>query len=224
MIPVREVMQVMKDALNTIMQTVSTSRAIFYAQPDVSSLLLQVLESIQSESDDLGHLSELPANLHISTPMILDLLTSSATFQLILPDVRSYRPYVDLDACSTSLTQPMLFQKLQEWFRGSCERWQSSSSNLLSGFNGVKEVWSLRTSIKRLITTSSLSEGEKEYLSCNMDTLCHDQIVDIWKINLSHAEREFKVRLRTQVWEDTGSNEREFSLFVPAHLSLILMR
>jgi hypothetical protein len=206
-VPVREVTQVMKDALNTMVQTVCTSRSIFHAQPDVSSLLFRVLESTQSESDDL---SELPTDLHISTPTILGPLTSSASFHLLPPDVRSYRPYIDLSTCSASLTQPVFSQKLQEWFRGSCERWQTSSSNWLSGLKGVKEVWILRTSIKRLIANSNLSEEEKGYLSSNMDTLCHDQIVDIWKKKLSHAKDEFKLRLRSHVMEDTVSNQSDF--------------
>jgi hypothetical protein len=208
MVSLREVTQVMKDALKTITETVCTSRALFQSQPDTSFLLLRVLESIQSDD---GNISNLPIDLHVSTPMILGLLTSSATFQLLPPDVRSYRPYVDLDTCSASLTQPMFLQKLQEWFHGSCERWETSSAKRLSGLVGVKEVWTCRTSIKRLITTSNLSEEEKGYLASNMDTLCHDQIVDIWKKRLSHAEGEFKLWLHSQVIEDTGSDQSERS-------------
>jgi len=219
-VPVREVTQVMKDALNAIVQTVCTSRTIFQAQPDTPSLLLRVLESIQSESDE----NSLPANLHVSTPTILGLLTSSASFQLLPQDVRSYRPYVDLDTCLASLTQRVFFQKLQEWFHGSCERWETSSSKWLSGLNGVKEVWILRTSIKRLITTSYLSEEEKGYLSSNIDTLCHDQIVDIWKKRLSHAKNEFKLWLRSQVLEDAGTNQSELFLFVLTDFPLIEMQ
>jgi hypothetical protein len=219
-VPVREVTQVMKDALNTIVQTVCTSRAIFHAQPDIPSLLLRVLESIQTESDE----NNLPVNLRVSTPTILALLTSSASIQLLPQDVKSYRPYVDLDTCLASLTQQVFFQKLHEWFRSSCERWETSSSKWLSGLNGIKEVWILRTSIKRLITTSYLSEEEKEYLSSNMDTLCHDQIVDIWKKRLSHAKDEFKLWLRSQILEDAGTNQSRLFLFVLTDLQLIEMQ
>ena len=221
-IPVREVTQVMKDALNTIMQTVCMSRAIFNAQADVPSLLLQILESIQSESNS-RHPSDLPANLRVSTPTILGLLTSSSTFQLLSSDVRAYRPYVDIDTCSASLTQSVFHQKLQQWFSASCETWQASSSKWFSGLSGVKEIWTLRTSVKRLITTSHLSEGEKAYLSSNMDTVCHDQIVSIWSKKLSQAEEEFKFRLRSQVSEHADVNQSGLFLFLQTDLLLIGM-
>lgn len=219
MVPVREVTQVMKDALNTITQTVGMSRAIFHA--DAPSLLLRILESTQSESSDSGHPPNLPANLRVSTPTVLGLLTSSAAFQLLQPDVRLYRPYVDLETCSASLTQSVVHQKLQEWFSASCETWQASSSTWFSGLSGVKEVWTLRTSIKRLITTSHLGEGEKAYLSSNMDTICHDQIVSIWRKKLSHAEEEFKFRLRSQVSEHADLNQS--GLFACFQVDLLLI-
>lgn len=198
-VSIREVTQVMKNALSTIAQTVCTSRTIFQRRGSEPSLIDRVLESIQSESETSDSVSKLPAELQLSTQSLLSQLTSSANFQLLPPDLRSYKPYVDLHSSSATLTQVIFSQKLQEWFRTSSDRWKSSASQWFSGINTVKEVWTLRSSVRRFISTSGLEDSEKDIVSSNLDYLCHDRILDIWKKTLSGAEDEFKRRIHSSI-------------------------
>lgn len=206
-IPVREVTQVMKDALNTISQTMSVARDVFHQEEDEPSMLFRFLESTQTEPEDHGKFTRLPPELQLSTQSLLSQLTSSANFQLLPPDLRSYRPYVDLGSGSTSITEAIFLQKLKEWFHTSCEQWHSSSTNLLSGLHTVKEVWKLRTSIKRSLVNSHLMDNEKDFLASNMDSLCHEQIIDLWQRMLTDAENGFERGLRSQVFSGRGNDQ-----------------
>ena len=198
-VSVREVTQVMKNALSTIAQTVCTSRTIFQRHGSEPSLIDRVLESIQSESETPDSVPKLPVELQLSTQSLLSQLTSSANFQLLPPDLRSYKPYVDLNSSSATLTQAIFSQKLQEWFRTSSDRWKSSASQWFSGINTVKEVWTLRSSVRRFISTSRLEDPEKGIVSSNLDYLCHDRILDIWKKTLSGTEDDFKRRMHSSI-------------------------
>lgn len=209
--PAREVTQVMKNALITIAQTLVTSRAILDHEEDAPSLLFRVLQAIQADSEDIASYSKLPIEFQLSTQSLLGQLMSSANFQLLPPDLRSYRPYIDLSSSSTSLTRSVFVRKLQEWFHSSCERWKSSSKNWLTYLHSVKEVWVLRTSIERFIMNSGLKDEEKGFLFSNMDILYQDRIIDIWKKALSFAEHEFsqQLRLQTFVAADPGTHKGE---------------
>lgn len=206
-IPVREVTQVMKDALNTISRTMSVARDVFHQEGEEPSMLFRFLESTQTEPEDHGNFTRLPPELQLSTQSLLGQLTSSSNFQLLPPDLRSYRPYVDLGSASTSITQAIFLHKLKEWFHTSCEQWHSSSTKLLSGLHTVKDVWKLRTSIKRFLVTSGLIDNEKDFLASNMDSLCHEQIIDIWRRMLTDAENGFERGLRSQVFSGRGSDQ-----------------
>jgi hypothetical protein len=205
--PAREVTQVMKNALITIAQTLVTSRAILDYEEDAPSLLFRVLRAIQADSEDIT--SQVPIELQVSTQSLLGQLMSSANFQLLPPDLRSYRPYIDLSSSSTLLTRSVFVRKLQEWFHSSCERWKSSSKNWLTCLHSVKEVWMLRTSIERFIMNSGLKDEEKGFLFSDMDILYQDRIIDIWKKALSFAEHEFsqQLRLQTFVAADPGAHK-----------------
>lgn len=198
-IPVREVTQVMKNAFCIIAQTLVSSRAILDRERDAPSLLFQVLKSIQDDPEGIPNHSKLPMEFRLSTQSLLSQIMSSANFQLLPPDLRSYRPYVDLNSFSASLTQSLFFERLQEWFQSSCERWISSSKTWLASLYSVKEVWILRNSIKRFIINSGLKCEEKDFLSSNMDTLYQDRIIDIWKKALSDAGQEFGNQIRLHV-------------------------
>lgn len=217
--PAREVTQVMKNVLITIAQTLVTSRAILDHEEDAPSLLFRVLRAIQADSEDIT--SQLPIELQLSTQSLLGQLMSSANFQLLPPDLRSYRPYIDLSSSSTLLTRSVFVRKLQEWFHNSCERWKSSSKNWLTCLHSVKEVWVLRTSIERFIMHSGLKDEEKGFLLSNMDVLYRDRIIDIWKKALSFAEHEFgqQLRLQTFVAADTGTHKGK-SRFIFYHAGL----
>ncbi|KAF8807829.1 hypothetical protein BYT27DRAFT_7189922 [Phlegmacium glaucopus] len=201
-VPVREMTQIVKKALNIISQSVCTARSIFQHEASELSLIGRVLESIHADSSKLdGSSQRLPDELYLSTESLLASLTSSANFQLLPSTIRSYKPYVDLNSSSTFLAQPQFSQKVQAWFQQSTNLWQTCAGGWLTGLQTVKEVWTLRSSIRRWIMASGLKEEEKVDLSSTTDSLCHERIVRIWTQTLTGAEALFKSRLNSYVSE-----------------------
>ena len=201
-VPVREMTQIVKKALNVISQSVCTARSIFLHEASDLSLIGRVLESIQTDSSKPDESSaRLPDELYLSTESLLTNLTSSANFKLLPSTIRSYKPFVDLNSSSTFLAQPQFLQKVQTWFQQSSNLWQTSAGGWLSGLQTVKEVWTLRSSIRRWIMNSGLKEEEIIQLLTTTDSLCHDRIVRIWTQALRGAEALFKTRLTSYVSE-----------------------
>ncbi|KAF8973530.1 hypothetical protein BDZ97DRAFT_1648009 [Flammula alnicola] len=205
-VPVRELTQIMKKALSTIAQTVSSARTIFQDQTSEPSLIISVLQSIQEDQTESESPSKrLPDELHLTTQSLLTQLTSSANFQLLPPNLRLYKPYIDLNSSSASLSHSTLSQRLQEWFNASSDQWQHSASKWFSGLYSMKEVWTLRNSIRRYITSSGLDSTEKNYILSNLDSVCHERITGVWQKTLSDTETKFKKSLR----EKSSSQQSE---------------
>lgn len=191
----------MKNAFNTISQTVCTVRTIFQDESSRPSLIYRVLESIQGESTkaDGGH-EPIPEELRLSTQSLLTHLTSSANFQLLPPNLRTYAPYVDLNSSSIALSQSGFSQRLKEWFNDACAQWRQAAQKWFSGLQSVKDVWTLRNSMKRCISGSGLIETEKECVVSDLDSLCHKRITEIWSKILSDSEATCQKRLRENVF------------------------
>ena len=201
-VPVREMTQIVKKALNIISQSVCTARSIFRHEASKPSLIGRVLESIQADSFKSDQSSpSLPEELHLSTESLLPNLTSSANFQLLPSTIKSYKPYVDLNSSSTFLAQPQSSQTVEMWFQQSSSLWQTCAEGCLIELPTVKEVWTLRSSIRCWIMTSGLKEEEIFYLLSTTDSLCHERIVTIWTQALTGAEALFKSRLNSYISE-----------------------
>ena len=201
-VPVREMTQIVKKALNIISQSVCTARSIFQHEASEPSLIGRVLESIQGDSSTLdGSSRRLPDELYLSTESLLANFTSSANFQLLPPTIKSYKPYVDLNSSSSFLAELQISQKVQTWFQQSSNLWQTCAGGWLTGLQTVKEVWTLRSSIRRWITASGLSEEERVHLLSTTDSICHERVVRIWWEGLTGAQALFKSRLNSYVSE-----------------------
>lgn len=216
----------MKNVLNTISQTVCTARIIFQNDSSRPSLILRVLGSIQADYSESGAQSTgLSDELLLSTKSLLTQLTSSANFQLLPPNLRSYKPYIDLNSSSTSLSQSEFSQKLQDWFHNSCKQWQQSSEKWLSGLQSVKDIWSLRASLRRCTMESGLEEVEKDHVHSNLDLLCHRRISAIWQRTLSDAESKFKEGLRKNIFSvESQRSTGSFMKTLGTHLTLIVVQ
>ena len=219
----REVTQAMKNVLNTISLTVTTVRTLFQDSNSRPCLIIRVLETIQADSfgSDVQS-NDLPSDLLLSTKSLLTQLTSSANFQLLPPNLRTYKPYIDLDSSSASLSKPDFSRRLQDWFHISCKQWREASEKWLSGLQSVKDIWSLRASLRRCISGSGLEEVQKDHIYIALDELCHARITMVWQRTLSAAEKQFKDSLR----ENVLSSERQKPLglvtsIIQMHLVLI---
>lgn len=208
----------MKKALVTIVQTICSARKIFQDSSSERSLIFRVLESIQDEDvRSPTPLKSLPDELRLSTQSLLVHLTSSANFQLLPPSLRFYKPYIDFNSSSTSLPHPDFSQRLEEWFRNSSNHWQRSAGKWFSGLQSIKDVWTLRTSIRKYVLGSGLDKLEKKHLLSNLDALCHERISLIWQKLLADTQSKFRSSLQENL-SCPPENEATLGLFTAKHM------
>lgn len=212
----------MKKALTTIVQTICSARKIFQDSSSERSLIFRVLESIQEDSQSSVSFKSLPDELRLSTQSLLVHLTSSANFQLLPPSLRSYKPYIDLNSSSTSFPRSDFSQRLEEWFRNSSDHWQHSAGKWFSGLQSIKDVWTLRTSIRKYVLGSGLDKLEKNHILSNLDALCHEQISLIWQKLLADTQSKFKSRLQENLSRPPKS-EAPLGLFAAQYVVIFTL-
>ncbi|KAF5312388.1 hypothetical protein D9619_002857 [Psilocybe cf. subviscida] len=196
----REIIQVMKKALGAVSQTISSARTIFQGEGSEPSLIVQLLSSMQEDTSRMvSEGKPLPKGLTISTQSLLSQLTSSANVQLLPHTLRSYKPYIDLGSYSTSLSRSDFTRRLREWFDASSTSIERSATHWFSSLRSVKEVWTLRNSVRRHIATSGLDKEEKRHLTSSLDKLCQGRILAVWQETLSDTQVTFKKALHENV-------------------------
>ncbi|KAG5647782.1 hypothetical protein DXG03_008505 [Asterophora parasitica] len=184
-------------ALNAIAWTVNTSRSVFQEEDESQpSLIRRVLESIQTDSPNPPETTHtLPAELYLTTQTLLNTLPSSTHFLLLPLNLRSYKPYVDLNSSSSTLQHSHFTQKMNEWFQKSSSSLQKAVTKWFADLQNVKEVWSIRSSTKRWLSASKLDEVEVVQLAGVLDELCRHRVIEIWKLKLSRSLESFGERL-----------------------------
>ncbi|KAG6837690.1 hypothetical protein H0H93_004966 [Arthromyces matolae] len=208
--PVREIKEATHTALDAIARTVKAAKGIFEAEESRPSLVRRVLEHIQSDSSSSSDTAQgSPTELYLTTQSLLTTLPSSTHFLLLPPDLRSYKPYVDLDS-SSSLVQPLQFtEKLGEWFRKSISNLQKSVTRWFSDLHSVKELWSVRTSTLRWLPTCGLEKYELSEMTRVFDDLCRHRAVEIWKLRITGSLDSFSQRLDSNLLSLTeGGNSK----------------
>ncbi|KAF7303300.1 hypothetical protein MKEN_01294100 [Mycena kentingensis (nom. inval.)] len=191
----REVREATQTALNAMTQTLAASRDVFEETGSKSSMIRSVLECMQSESVDSVALKALPAELQLTTQTLLATLPSSTHLLLLPPNLRSYRPYVDLTSATTFVDQAHFGRLLQNWFRSTSESLQSAVSKWFGELQSVSEVWSLRATIREWISASNLRPNEIERLLHIFDEVAQDRVLGIWRLELNDAEDAFESQL-----------------------------
>jgi len=196
-IPIREVKQATQTALDAISRTVKVARSIFQDDSSQRSMIGIILEYIQSDSPDPSAYSKtLPSELQLTTQTLLMTLPSSTHFLLLPPNLRFYKPYVDLASSSSFVPQAQFAQKLDEWFLKSTKNLQTAVQRWFSDLQSVKEVWNIRSSIWKWISSSSgLGAQETARLKSIFDDVCHKRVIGIWKLALVDAEKAFRDQL-----------------------------
>ncbi|KAG8968609.1 hypothetical protein FRC03_006730 [Tulasnella sp. 419] len=133
---VRDVRQSLRQVLELIGHTVSTSRRIFGAGS--SKPLLEAL--LGSAPSGLPSWDE----FQISTSQILSSLPSSTLLQRYLPaSVQSYAPYIDITSRSAHLSSDNVNSTTSTWLKTSLQSLQDHLSGWLGMLHNVKEVWSV---------------------------------------------------------------------------------
>ncbi|KAF8899004.1 hypothetical protein BD779DRAFT_52580 [Infundibulicybe gibba] len=191
--------QLVKDdiqaTLDLISNTLTSARRVFHEAESQSSLIKTILEHIQSDSHHSQDQPTTSKDLYITTPYLLTSLPSSTHFLLLPSNIRSYKPYVDVNSSSSTVPPAQLSEKLDNWFRRSAIPWKSSITQWFSKLQNFRDVWSIRSSTRTWILASGLDEQEYIHLTNLLDDVCQDQILSIWTSSLSSASRSFKSQL-----------------------------
>lgn len=198
--PVNEIREATRAAMHVISRTVQTARQIFQAEGSQPSLIRHVLEYIQSDSPsfpDQPHAS--PEELYLSTQSLLAELPSSSHFQLLPPNLRSYRPHVDLTSPHSLIHQPQFRRKLDEWFRQSTANLQPAVKRWFAELQSVKAIWSVRSSAKGWISTSGLGPEELLQTTDLLDEVCRHRTIEIWKLKLDETLKSFGDQLDSKI-------------------------
>lgn len=201
--PVNKIREASHAALGVISQTCKTARSIFHDNNPQASLIRRVLEYIQSDSPTPSSES-LPTDLRLTTQTLLTTLPSSAHFLLLPQNLRSYKPYVDLNSSSSSIQRSYFTQKLGEWFHHSSMVLHTAIGRWFGNLESIKEVWSVRSSTRAWILSSSLDQEEIIQLINVLDDQCQQRAIEIWRLKLNVALKSFGERLDSAT---SGSNE-----------------
>ncbi|KAF8078884.1 Vps51/Vps67 domain-containing protein [Lyophyllum atratum] len=195
--PVNQVREATHSALDTISETVRTAQSIFQEESTSHpSLIRRVLECIQSDAPNATETTQaLPTELYLTTPTLLTTLPSSTHFLLLPPNLRSYKPYVDLTSPSSSIQHSQFTHKMDDWFRKSTSSLQMSVTRWFADLQSVKEVWSVRSSTRRWLSTSGLSHDKNSQMTGVLDELCRHRVIEIWKRKLAGSLESFGERL-----------------------------
>ena len=207
----------MKNSLKTICETVCAARTIFRQRGTLSSLVMQVLESISSDEPSSATKPSLPAELELTTESLLQNLTSTASLSLLPENLSKHKPYIDLRSAATSLSQEKVIETVAQWFEKSLNIWKNSATKWLADVQSVKDIWTLRTSARKWVAGFSLEESEIVPLLKETDALCQTRTLDLWKQNLADAHTAFKDRLRTHSTSDATSGTS--FVFVNLHIN-----
>ena len=222
---IREVRQSAEVALDTISRTLKTARDIFQnTAPSRHSMISGVLEYIQSDtSNNTAVVHELPAELLLTTQTLLTTLPSSTHFLLLPPNLRSYKPFVDLSSSSSSIPQERFGSKLEEWFGQALKKLEATMKNWFSELESVQEVWNVRWWIRKWVaTTSKLEAHEQIYLKNLVDGVSKHRMVVIWKAILADAATNFQTKMESSMSLMDGSDANAIGMHHIQVLKLII--
>ena len=181
--------QAVVDCLDAISHTVKTCRLNYIGFHSSKPLVRIVLEYIHSEKAG----DDIPADSQLSTQSLLSALPSSTHLLLLPLELKSYRPYVDLDSSSTSLRQEHVGQVLREWLDLSLRRLNKSLTSWLNDLHQVKDVWAVRGAMQKWISVSSeLDQDENTRVKDLFDLACRTRINEIWGGQLLEAHAAFR--------------------------------
>ncbi|EIW87036.1 hypothetical protein CONPUDRAFT_116043 [Coniophora puteana RWD-64-598 SS2] len=182
-------------ALEIISRTVVTAREIFSSPAEGDRpLAVRALEHIQAESPSTE--DDFPSELLLDTLSLLSTLPSSSYLQILPPSIKSYKPYVDLESQSSTVSPAAVAEALDRWFQQSTASLQTAFQKWLSGLETVTQVWNLRTFIHKWLGDSShLTAEDRDVLGDAIDEAVSGRILAIWKAILVKSGQAFTDKL-----------------------------
>jgi hypothetical protein len=227
--PVQEVREAMQTVLLIVVHTVKLARDMFDSEGSTRSMMHNLLKFMQPDNDNTSGSVALPPELCLSTPSVLAILPSPIQLQLLPPNLKTYKPYVDLGSSSSTISQVNLTTKLDEWLVASISNMEKSFQPWLDQLQNVKDVWSIKTSVRKCISSAQTKPGEALRILNALDDRFRHRVLELWQIGLQNACEEFSTQLESALVTigdgKEDNNIGTFTLFrTPGHLLIVLRR
>ncbi|TFK56658.1 hypothetical protein OE88DRAFT_44417 [Heliocybe sulcata] len=207
--------------LGVVSDTVSTARDTFQDDlaPHQQSMIRRALTFVQSNSSS-SSADVLPNDLQLTTPGLLTDLPSSTHFLYLPPNIKAYKPYIDLSSSSAVVQQPSLHTKVQDWFDGAMQDFSAAAETWLEDLGTIEEVWRVRKLLlKWLRSRSGLLEAESVHIRTTLDALYRKRVSQLWGAGLANLNREFQNKLSSVV-DNLEDPENEGSTIMDAFTAI----
>jgi conserved oligomeric Golgi complex subunit 1 len=220
----RQVRRIIEGVIYIMFGTLQTARAIFAGADGAEStpLMRQVLDYITKEETS-AFASTLPSDLCCSTYRLLSALPSSSQLILLPPNLRAYKPYVDLSSPSTTVAPTELKRKLGEWFGSTVETLRKALRTWLESIEHVRLVWALRTWAREYIgSTKQIEDEEKKVMRGVFDEACKERVTTIWRVALEGMKGGFAVRLTEVVKLLADGDSATIGMYLHIHFPVAI--
>ncbi|KZT30827.1 hypothetical protein NEOLEDRAFT_1053694 [Neolentinus lepideus HHB14362 ss-1] len=218
---VQEVKGRLQAVLDVISRTVSTARDIFQedVEPYHQSMIRRVLAFIQSDSST-SSANALPKDLQLTTSGLLTDLPSSTHLLYLPPNIKAYKPYVDLSSSSAVVQQSSLRTKVRDWFDAAINEFETVAETWLEDLSSIEEVWRVRKMLlKWLRSGSELQEAERARLRTVLDTMYRKRISHLWRAALLDVDTGFQGKLSSVV-DNLDESENDGSTIMDAFTAI----
>ncbi|KAK2461556.1 hypothetical protein APHAL10511_006019 [Amanita phalloides] len=210
--PVQDVKEAAQNTLLVIVHTAKLTREIFDEQGSGKSMMQNLLNFMQSDDAESIPSAALPPELCLTTPSVLATLPSPIQLQLLPPNLKTYKPYIDLTSSSSMISQIYLTAKLDEWIAASISQTANSFQPWLCHLKNVKDVWSVRTSIWRWVSSSQARPSEASLILKTLDNHFQQRVLGLWRFRLQKAEEEFSEQLKSALTTVRRQERTDFPL------------
>ncbi|EMD41913.1 hypothetical protein CERSUDRAFT_90499 [Gelatoporia subvermispora B] len=209
---VRATRQKLQTVLDIVSRTLGTARQIF-SEACGRSMMKQVLEFIQAQSGSTPP----PADLQLTTQILLSTLPSSSHFLLLPHNIISYRPYVDSASTSVAVSEAQLNQRLGKWYQQAMKDVESSLEKWLIPLETVNEIWDVRRTICTWLENSQqLNDSERVHAKSVVDEVCRRRLIAVWQSVTRVAETAFREQLVSCMAAIQAGSDRAFLDMQPA--------
>lgn len=201
----------LKQALDLIVGTVETMRAIFGGNREPSNgtipLVQRILESVQSISAEVtppprkrsrhAHSMSVISSFHatpapipsnnpsqpLTSTIILDSLPSSQLLLQFLPaSIVSYSPYIDIASAKAQLSSNVISTATAAWFDASLASLRSNIGAWFDCLDNIRSVWQVRSVLDHY--KRRLNANELSSLVAVVDEACANRARSVWSASL----------------------------------------
>ncbi|KLO20641.1 hypothetical protein SCHPADRAFT_897903 [Schizopora paradoxa] len=186
-----EVLSAVRQSLEAISCTIGVVRHAF--QKGSPPFLLQILQLTQVD----GHIPEsIPPEIRISTPSLLASLPGGTIFSSLPPDIKAYRPFIDVKSSSANIDRSNVSTRLRSWLVDTCTRGKDSFNAWLRRLTTIEEVWKVNQSTYEWLSRDDrLDDDDKDYIQNVFNDVSRTRVGEIFLAKLEDMSTSFTTSL-----------------------------